>query len=606
MSKVPRIESPHVSRRAFNGGMLGLAGLGATSAVSLSIDTAVAGSSPASAAGAPPVQKYPWTWHRARPGSYHGRNGMVASSRGGKPMEDAVTLLKQGGNAMDAALSMTVAQVTYALGNWVTMAGLFTMAYYEASSGRVYSMNAGYNTVQNERDPLTIPPSSLVVKSAPDLVTSGRAVLVPGFFAGIQAAHARFGSVPFTKLFDSSLAIANNGVYVTPDLVEYLTKHRGHFSRLPETKAVFTKRDGTHYKEGDLFLQPALAKTLQAVAQQGADYIYKGPWGKKFIAGVQADGGKMTMQDLADYRVEWAEPIHMRYKGYDVYSHHQAHSMLGMLGLAQAGDLASLGRYYESPEAFYWFHKIFRATGTNMQMIGERINHLAVPAQDWLDPAKVAKYWQQLRAGTFPTVSRSKVPQHSDCIAVIDKAGNVVALTHSTNSGSTGLFVDGISVPAPAANQQPGILKAGPGKRLPNFIPNTIVLKDGKPVIATSAIGMALHQETVKVLTNVIDYGTSGRNAVEAPSFVEPAMDMSGADDAETVLTGDYGHEILDAARARGMQINELPYAPVEPVKSCIKTARPGTGSVTAIVVDGKSGEYEGVSPRFVGSALGY
>lgn len=608
MSKLSRCDAPSVSRRDFNNGMLGLAGLGAASALPFGVATAAAGdlSSSAPAAGSK-VPKYPWNWNRNRPGSYRGRNGMIASSRGGQPLEDAVSILQQGGNAMDAALAMTVAQVTYALGSWVSMAGLFTMAYYDAKSGKVHSMNAGFNTVQNETDPLTIPPSALVDKSAPENVTSGRAVLVPGFFAGIQSAHDKFGRLPFARLFDSAIGIANQGVYVTPDFAEYLTKNQQHFSRLPETRKVFTRSNGAFYKEGDLFLQPALARTLQSIAGQGADYIYKGPWGKKFVAGVQADGGKMTMKDLADYRVEWADPIHMNYRGYDVYAHHQAHFMFGMLGLSQAGNVPAMGRYYESAESFYWFHKIFRATGTNMSMMGERINHLVVPAQDWLDPAKVAKYWQQVRAGTFPSAPRSKLPHHSDCIAVIDKEGNVAVLTHSTNTGSTGLFVDGISVPGPAANQQPGILKAGPGNKLPNFIPNTIVLKHGKPVIATSAIGMALHQETVKVLTNVIDYGTSGRDAVDAPSFVEPGYDMAGAFEAETVLTGDYGHEVLEGVRARGMQIDEVPFEPVEPLKSCVQNApRPGVGLVTAIVVDPKSGEYEGVSTRFSGGALGY
>lgn len=610
MSKLPKSDSAALSRRAFNSGILGFAGLTATAAVPLSIATTAVASAAAAEAAAGASSKatsYPWSWYRARPASARSKNGMVSSSRGGKPMEDAVEMLRQGGNAMDAALSMTVAQVTYALGSWVSMAGLFTMAYYEAKTGKVHSMNAGYNTVQKETDPLTIPMSFLVDKTQPEFVTSGRAVLVPGFFAGIGAAHEKFGSVPFAKLFESGIAVAEEGVHVTPDFADYLTKNQQHFSRLPETKAVFTKSDGSFYKFGDSFKQPALAKTLRTIGERGVDYVYKGAWGKKFVAGVQADGGKMTMKDLADYRVEWADPIHINYKGYDVYAHHQAHFMFGMLGLAQEGDVTSMGRYYESPETFYWWHKIFRATGTNMSMMGERINQLSVPAQDWLNPPKVAEYWKKVKDGTFPVAPRSVLPHHSDCIVVVDKAGNVVVLTHSTNTGSTGLFVDGISIPGPAANQQPGIKKAGPGNKLPNFIPNTIVLKNGKPVIATSAIGMALHQETVKVITNVLDYGMAGREAIEAPSFIEPNYDAAGAFDDETVLTGDYAPELLDAVRAKGMAIDEVPWAPIEPLKSCLKPKRsPGIGVVAAIVMDPQSGEYEGVSPRYCGGALGY
>jgi gamma-glutamyltranspeptidase len=170
------------------------------------------------------------------------------------------------------------------------------------------------------------------------------------------------------------------------------------------------------------------------------------------------------------------------------------------------------------------------------------------------------------------------------------------------------LFVDGISVPAPAANQQPHLKKVGPGKKLPNFIPNVIVLKDGKPAIATSAIGMGLHQETVKVLTNVIDYGKAGREAVEAPSLVEPNFDAAGAMDDETVVKGDYTPELLAAVRAKGLKIDEVPFMPVPYGASCVPegTRRPGLGQVPTVVVERASGEYEGVSARFCGSASGY
>src|SRR5690606_18525512 len=109
----------------------------------------------------------------------------------------------------------------------------------------------------------------------PENVTDGRAVLVPGFFAGVQAAHERFGSLPFAKLFDSGLSVAEQGVYVAWDFADYLRKHRQHLSRLPETRAIFTKSDGSFYEEGDWFVQPALAKTLRKVAAHGADYIYR-------------------------------------------------------------------------------------------------------------------------------------------------------------------------------------------------------------------------------------------------------------------------------------------------------------------------------------------
>jgi gamma-glutamyltranspeptidase/glutathione hydrolase len=570
---------------------------------------------------------YGWTWQRDVPQSARGRNGVIASTRGGKPLEDGLKMLKNGGGAIDAALSMALAQVVHAAGSWVSAAGLMTLVYYDAASGKISSMNAGFNTVQNEDDPLSIPMSSLLDPAMPDLVTSGRAALVPGFFAGLQEAHERFGRLPFARLFDSSIALAENGVAVDGDFAGYIASNAEHFSRLPETKAIFTKANGGFYGLGDVFKQPAIAQFLRSIAENGTDYVYRGPWGRKLVAGLQADGGKMTMKDLADYRVDWADPIHMNYKGCDVYSLHQAHFFQGMLGLAQAADLSSLGRYYESPETFYWYHRIFRATGTNMAMMGEQINQLAVPATDWLEPAKIQKYWQEIRQGTFPDGPRSGKEHHSDGIVVVDAQGNIASLLHSTNTGGIGLFVEGVSIPGVAANQQQGIKKIGPGKKLPNFIPNTIVLKGGKPFIATVATGYALHQETVKVLTNIIDYGKAAREAVEAASFVEPHFDLHGHDPGEVVLTADYPAELLDDVRAKGMAVEEIMGIKARMCDSvraqaldvdldtlrCANSASltgggrvAGIGSVAVVAVDPKTGEYEGVSARWAGTAAAY
>jgi gamma-glutamyltranspeptidase/glutathione hydrolase len=572
-------------------------------------------------------KSYGWTWHRDVPQSVRGRHGMIASTRGGKALDDGLALLKSGGTAIDAGLSIALAQVVHAAGSWVSAAGLMTLVYYEAASGRISSMNAGFNTVKGELDPLSIPMSSLLDPTKPDLVTSGRAALVPGFFAGLRDAHQRFGRLPFARLFDSAIAMADDGVEVDADFAGYLLSNRAHFSRLPETKAIFTKPDGGFYDFGDVFRQPAIAGLLRSVAAEGVDHIYRGPWARKLIAGLQADGGKMTLEDLADYEVEWSEPIHMNYKGHDVYSLHQAHFFQGMLGLAQAGDLAAMGRYYESPETFYWYHKIFRATGTNMAMMGEQINNLAVPATDWLEPAKVQEYWRQIQAGTFPAGPRSGKEHHSDGMVIVDSYGNVASLLHSTNTGGIGLFVDGISIPGVAANQQEGIKKIGPGRKLPNFIPNSIVLKAGKPYIATVATGYALHQETVKVLTNIIDYGKAAREAVEAASFIEPHFDLHGHDPGETVLTADYPSELLDAVRAKGMPIEEIMGVKsrlcdgitAQALKTDVDTLRrnnaasltgagrvAGYGAVVPVLIDPDTGECEGVSARWSGAVVGY
>src|SRR5262245_22988150 len=100
-------------------------------------------------------------------------------------------------------------QIALTAGSLSGYASILTMVYYDAASKKVYSLNAGYNTVLEEKEPLTIPGIG---------TPSGRTVLVPGFFAGVQAAHDRFGKLPFASLFDPAIYLAEKGFVVDPVL----------------------------------------------------------------------------------------------------------------------------------------------------------------------------------------------------------------------------------------------------------------------------------------------------------------------------------------------------------------------------------------------------
>jgi gamma-glutamyltranspeptidase/glutathione hydrolase len=284
-----------------------------------------------------------------------GSRGMVAVTNQAFAARVGLEALRQGGSAADAALASALAQVALNGGATTSYAGMLTMVYYDAASKKVYSLNAGYNSVLEEKDPLTIPRGGK---------PSGRTALVPGFFAGVQAAHDRFGKLPFASLFDPAIYLAEKGFVVYPVLSGWINMRKDVLSRLPETKRVFTRQDGEFYKEGDHFKQPQLAETLRKIAAQGTDYIYQGEWAKKFVAAVQSEGGKMTLADLKAYRPIWSEPLQTGYHGYQVYT--LGYPSLGgldtieALNLLEAADLKQYGHYTTSPEALYEFIQICR------------------------------------------------------------------------------------------------------------------------------------------------------------------------------------------------------------------------------------------------------
>ena len=232
------------------------------------------------------------TYNRPNP-AVEGSKGMVAVTSEALAARVGLEALRQGGSAADAALATALAQIALTAGSLISYAGILTMVYYDAESKKVYSLNAGYNTVLEEKEPLTIPG---IGKS------NGRSVLVPGFFAGVQAAHDRFGKLPFASLFGEAIFLADKGFNLDGSLGRRIDSQKSVLTRLPETKRVFTKETGELYKAGDLFKQPQLAETLRKVAALGADYIYQGEWAKKFVAAVQSEGGRMTLADLKAYR----------------------------------------------------------------------------------------------------------------------------------------------------------------------------------------------------------------------------------------------------------------------------------------------------------------
>ena len=141
----------------------------------------------------------------------------------------------------------------------------------------------------------------------------------------------------------------------------------------------------------------------------------------------------------------------------------------------------------------------------------------------------------------------------------MDRWGNVAAVTHTINTalwGNTGIFVDGVSIPDSASFQQEAIKRAGPGHRLPDPMTPLIVLRDGQPILASTAIGGGLHQRNIQVLAGVLEFGLDAQAAVDAPAFLAP--DWSASKPVARVSAGSFDAEVLGGVRALGQEVKEL------------------------------------------------
>ena len=378
-----------------------------------------------------------------------GDKGMVVGTTRASAIRAGVEALRQGGSAMDAVCTTALAQIALGAGSTTSYAGILFLVYHDKKTASTFALDAGYNAPLAETDPLSIP-------SRP--IPSGRTALVPGFMAGLETAHQRFGRLPFATLFEPAIYIAEEGFEVDRHLAWDIASRREVLSRLPETRAIFTREDGESYQGGDGFRQLELSKTLRAIAQGGAGHMYAGDWAQAFVNAVQEEGGRITLKDLEDYTPIWSEPLRTDYRGYEVCTTYSGVDILEGLNLLELADLHSRhGHYTESPDALYWLIQISRisqyVSNYPRNQVKSHFPSLSLSARSRATKEHARIMWEELRIpGRLRGLIEPTSPPrgHSDGVLAVDSEGNVAAVGHTINTntwGTTGMFVGGISIP---------------------------------------------------------------------------------------------------------------------------------------------------------------
>jgi gamma-glutamyltranspeptidase/glutathione hydrolase len=505
---------------------------------------------------------------RTKAGVATGRNGAVAVAYNGIAARAGLEALAKGGNAIDAAMTAAVTQVAVTAGAPISYFGILSLVYFDAASGKVYTMNAEWNTVKGEASPSTFP-GSINMASPEGLrgtAVSGRTALVGGFMKGVGAAHARFGRLPFARIFDSAIYIAEHGMPVTNHLADKFQFRHEDLSRLPATREIFMKKDGTAYRAGETFRQPALASTLRAVAAQGTDYVYKGAWAKKLVAAVQADGGAMTMDDLSSYEVIWDEPLVAKVGNFEIYTNRPPND--GGVNLIEAQQLAVAAGLTKGP---HWstngaaLKKAIDISQVNaLGYLPAALKAQLYPGLDFSAPSRTSAsfaqaLWKRMEGGSNPFRWKAPEGHHSDDVVVIDKDGNIAAITQSINCvdwGRTAINIDGISIGDPGSFQQAAIARTAPGGRLPAPTETGILFKDGKPVLGFASMGSGLHQRTFQALVNVMHFGMTVDAAIDAADFLLPETDLKTGQLAFRVPKGRFPKAALDATGYRYKEVD--------------------------------------------------
>jgi gamma-glutamyltranspeptidase / glutathione hydrolase len=431
---------------------------------------------------------------------------MVVGSTGPFAQLAGLKAMEAGGSAADAVVATALAQVALAAGAWVSCAGVFAMVHYQASTGQVDSLSAGFATFAGETDLATIP-------KAPQ--PSGRTALVPGFIAGIGAAHHRFGRLSWADLLTPAIYIAEHGFPVGRGRERQFERRKNVLSRTAEGREIFFGSRGRLPCRGETFRQPVFARTLRHIAAEGPEWMYRGPWAREFVDLVRREGGKASLEDLASYQPIWAEPVTADFHG------HQVHALgePGRGGPALAltlnlADRAGLADPAEDPESMYWMIQIARQVHPGGLGVTE------------YGPACADRLWREmLETGSATSAARPSQGSHSDFVIAVDCDGNVAAACHSINTslwGSTGLFAGGISIPDVAGAPQFALARPAPGTHVTIPASPVIALRGGRPVLAAGSVGIAGNAVALQCLHAILGTGQDIAAASSTPLFHGP------------------------------------------------------------------------------------
>ncbi|MDP6815172.1 MAG: gamma-glutamyltransferase [Alphaproteobacteria bacterium] len=465
-------------------------------------------------------------------------NGMVASQEA-TASRIGVDILRRGGNAVDAAVAVGFA-LAVTLPRAGNLGGGGFMLIHQAASGETMALDYREMAPKAAKSDMYLDADGKVDRKRARF--SYASAGVPGSVAGLAAALKRYGTLPLATVIEPALRLAERGFTVGHGLARALAKRRQRLGRWPSTAAIFYRPDGSAYQAGDTLVQGDLAWSLRQIAERGAKSFYQGKIARRIAADMAANGGLISLADLAAYRVVWRQPVRGRYRGYQVASMPPPSSggvhLIQLLNILEGHDLSALG--HNGADGIHLLAEAMKLA------YADRARHLGDP-DFWPVPVRgltSKAYARGLAAGIDPARARpSSAISHGDPapheshetthFSIMDKAGNVVSNTYTINfsfgsgivAAGTGILLnnemDDFSAKPGTANAY-GLIGGeanaiAPGKRPLSSMTPTIVFKAGRPVLATgSPGGSRIITMVLQIILNLVDHGLNIAEATAA------------------------------------------------------------------------------------------
>ena len=512
-----------------------------------------------------------------------------------------VRVLADGGSAFDAAVAVAAVEAV-AVPPACGVGGEPFAILYHAETGAFHGVSGG------GRAPLAASRDFFIERGHRFMPLEGPlAAAIPGEILVWEEIADRFGTMPLAALIEPAIGYAEDGFAISEQLAGGFAALNRKLARFPDSRDIFT-RDGAPLIAGEILVQKNLARTLKAVAREGADAFYKGEIGREMARAIQAAGGLYTAEEIAAHENEWyAPPISATYRGNVVYATappSQGLTLLETLNILEGFDLAEMG--------FYTAESVHAMVEAKKLAFADRNAYAADPRfSDTPVETLTSKRFAAERRALIGDASRSyergplsaPVPGdgNTSYFCVADAAGNAVSFIHSLSmgfgcgfvAGNTGVLLNnrvgrGFSL----VDGHPNVIEGG--KRTMHTLNAYMVARGGKPhLIGGTPGGDRQIAWNAQVITNVLDHAMSAQQAVEAPRWSSaPGSDPHDVDNPFTLeLEGGMNPREVAKLREMGHAVTEHP-------------AKVFGGSAKLIIIDPATGvKTAGADPRTDGHA---
>ncbi len=467
-----------------------------------------------------------------------GKQGMVVTAHP-EATNIGLSILRQGGNAVDAAVAVEFAlAVCYPAAGNIAGGGFFVI---RTSAKKVYTLDYREKAPLSATRDMYLGPDGQVVKglSTQTILASG----VPGTVDGMVKAHEKLGSLTWTAVIQPAIDLAKKGFPITRRQAADLNSIKKSILERNSWKPVFVK--DSLWKEGDLLVQPELAATLERIRDQKRDGFYTGQTADYIVGQMQEYGGLITYKDLQDYQSAWREPIKGTYRNYEYFSIAPPSSggvaLKQLLGIISKFDIKSSG--HNTVESIHYMVEAEkRVYADRAEYLGDP-TFVSVPVEKLTDEKYLLKRASEIKpnkATPSDSVRAGSVGKSESLetthFSIADRWGNAVSATTTLNGGygnqivvkGGGFFLNNEMDDFSSKPGTPNVYgligneanAIEPGKRMLSCMTPTLVTKNGRLfMVVGSPGGSTIITSVFQTMLNVIDHGMTMQQAVTAKRF---------------------------------------------------------------------------------------